>query len=230
MPFSIHEHLRQARNRHNDPLFPVYGNVKKYERMPKLLLDEPVEPNVSLTTALKNRRSFGVEAALALRNLNKTDISNLFGLSLRAAPNGKRSYPSGGARYPIETYLIGNVDEGARVYHYDPLEHALDDLWEFPERYGISNIVPKSEVSAPACLIFTALWERNNITYGDFGYYMGMLEMGHAAQNILLVAAALNIAAHVIGGFDDALLRELLDLDEQLEQSVYVLLIGKKKL
>lgn len=229
MPFSIHNYIRGVRGKSAEPYAIPIGTVKKYPRMSKVALDEPVDPEISLAAALRNRRSFGTEVSLNLRNLDTIDISTLFGVSLRSSRDGRRPYPSGGALYPIETYFIGNIGAGAHVYHYDPEEHALDDLWELPADRGIIDIVPGSELSAPACVVFTAQWRRNGVKYGDFGYYLGMLEAGHAAQNILLASTALGVAARAIGGFDDATLTELLDLDVRIEQPVYVLLIGKKK-
>lgn len=48
-----------------------------------------------------------------------------------------------------------------------------------------------------------------------------MLEAGHMAENVLLVATALGMSTRPIAGYDDAALAKLLDLDERIEQSVY---------
>ena len=45
------------------------------------------------------------------------------------------------------------------------------------------------------------MWGRTGKKYGDFSYYLGMLEAGHVAQNILLTASALRIGARPIGRF-----------------------------
>jgi SagB-type dehydrogenase family enzyme len=230
MPFSIHEYLRQARHRHDDPLFPTYGNAKKYERMPQIVLDEPTALDISLADAMHERRSFHSDGGLRLNDLAVTDLSNLFGLALRANDKGKRPYPSGGGLYPVETYFVGTLDgtPSTHVYHYDPTAHALADLWPMPGSVEIEDIYsPMPEYIAPACIILTGMWGRNGVKYGDFGYYLGMLETGHIAQNILLAAAALDIGAKPVGGFDDAIVTELLDIDENLEQVVYTITVGQ---
>ncbi len=229
MPFSIHEYLRRARHRHDDPLFPVYGKTKKYERMPQLSLEDPTTLDISLATAMQKRHSFPTDGGARLKNLTVSDISNLFGLALRAREDGTRPYPSGGGLYPIETYFIGALGDAlsARVCHYDPEMHALADLWPMPEDIEMEDIFPGTVSVAPACIILTGMWGRSGIKYGDFGYYLGMLEAGHIAQNILLTATALDMRTRPIGGFEDDTISGILDIDKNVEQCVYVITVGK---
>ena len=230
MPFSIHQYLRQARHRHDDPLFPVYGNAKRYARMPQIQLGAPARSDFSLADALLKRQSFPTDGSLNLTDLTVADVSNLFGLALKAHEGGTRPHPSGGGLYPIETYFIGTLDgnESAHVYHYDPFAHTLADLWVMPADRGMQDILlPSVPYTAPACIVFTGMWARNGIKYGDFSYYLGMLEAGHAAQNILLAATSLDISSRPIGGFDDDVVSSLLDIDQNLEQVLYLIMIGK---
>ena len=197
--------------------------------MPHISLHEPKDIAVSLAIAMQERQSFPDDRGTDLKDLTIDDLSDLFGHTLRAKPNGTRPYPSGGGLYPIETYFVGSLEgtPAAQVYHYDPTEHTLADLWPLSEDVTMEKIFPIAQSVAPACIVFTGMWGRNGARYGDFGYYVGILEAGHMAQNISLAAAALDMGIRPMGGFDDVVVSKLLDIDENLEQVVYVLMIGK---
>jgi SagB-type dehydrogenase family enzyme len=51
---------------------------------------------------------------------------------------------------------------------------------------------------------------RTSCKYGDRGYRFGLIEAGHAAQNLALVGTALGIGITPVGGFADEPLRRLL--------------------
>jgi SagB-type dehydrogenase family enzyme len=236
MPFSIHAYLRQARYRIDTAQFPVSGKTKQYQRMPQLPLSEPVALKMTLSEALGKRRSFSYDKGGELGDLSVADLSSLFGMGLRAREDGTRPHPSGGPLYPLETYFIGDLGKTEKnrghgqIYHYDPVMHALADLWPMPTGTEIDDFFPEAGSVAPACLVLTGMWGRNALKYGDFGYYLGMLEAGHVAQNILLAAGALGIGARPIGGFDDAAFVKALDINENIEQVVYAIMLGKQKI
>ena len=92
------------------------------------------------------------------------------------------------------------------------------------ERFAVS-FAPTAR-DASAFLLFTAVWERTAAKYGDFGYLHAILEAGHMAQNVLLVASALKLSARPLGGFDDATIHNALGLDSDEEQPVYVIALG----
>jgi len=54
------------------------------------------------------------------------------------------------------------------------------------------------------------------------------LEAGHAAQNVLLQAVALELGAVVIGAFDDAGIRQVLGLGAE-QQPLYLIPVGHPK-
>ena len=94
-----------------------------------------------------------------------------------------------------------------------------------PEHLNLFDIFGNSfeDTGLRTCgaLIFTAVWERTASKYGDFSYILSLLEAGHMAQNILLIATALGVCARPIGGFNDAAVKETLDIDNWEEQTVY---------
>lgn len=68
--------------------------------------------------------------------------------------------------------------------------------------------------------------ERTTAEYGPRGQRYVHLEAGHAAQNLLLEATAMGFGAVPIGAFDDARIREVLDLPADREV-VYLIPIGE---
>jgi len=202
-------------------------------RMPHIQLRPPKQNQMTLSATLKKRRSFEPEEAASLERLAIEDVSNIFGTALTLLPDNseRRPYPSGGALYPIEIYYVGTFEGGLkpRVYHYNSDTHSLADLWPTPDDFTLKEIFPSVEVIAPTCMLMTAVWGRSATKYGDFSYYLGMLEAGHIAQNILLSATAYDIAARPFGGFDDGTVSKLLDLDSTLEQPVYAIMFGKNR-
>ena len=62
--------------------------------------------------------------------------------------------------------------------------------------------------------------------YGERGYRVLLLDAGHVAQNILLVATALGIGACTVAGFHDDALAHELGVDAQEEPVLYTLTLG----
>jgi SagB-type dehydrogenase family enzyme len=144
-----------------------------------------------------------------------------------------RAWPSGGALYPIETYLLALRVQGLSpgMYHYQPQTHALAHVGDAPEPAELVQLVYTEGVWPPdaaALLIFTAVWERTRCKYGERGYRITLLDCGHLAQNILLCAEDLQLAATPLGGFDDNRLAALLELDPIQEAPLHTILLGTK--
>jgi SagB-type dehydrogenase family enzyme len=82
--------------------------------------------------------------------------------------------------------------------------------------------------NAAAAIVLTGVFERTQAKYGERGYRFVLLEAGHAAQNLLLVAASLGVPALSIGGFCEDALGEAMGLEREKESPVYVVMIGAK--
>lgn len=219
---SIHQYLRGARSSIIPDSHVPRGTYKEYSRMPRIVLPEPEPLAASLDDVLKNRASTTVFKA---RALEPEILGTLLGHALRIRSDGKRPYPSGGALYPVNTYMVGNIGKGNAVFHYHPREHALEHLWDAPEGFTLRQLIPSIEGDSSSVLIFTATWPRTTEKYKDFGYLLALLEAGHAAQNILLTATALKISARPFEGFNDILIEELLDVSET-ERPIYSIALG----
>jgi SagB-type dehydrogenase family enzyme len=141
----------------------------------------------------------------------------------------RRFYPSGGARYPLEMYLLVQGREVAvnkGLYHYNVLEHSLETILKEDCISSVQEAVgSKWTKEAEVVFIITALQERNSIKYDDFGYDMLATEAGHMSQNLHLVAESLNKKYCPIFGFNEKKIQDLLYLDEG-EIILYMTVLG----
>ena len=197
--------------------------------MPRVELPAPRALEITLSDALASRRSF--HRGSTAEPFQEADVGTLLGLSLGVRSDGKRPYPSGGALYPVETYLVGRVigSMPPGVFHYHPRAHALEVLWDLDSSFSTTDLTTTNGTPVGSALIvFTALWRRSSAKYGNLSYLHAIMEAGHAAQNILLVSAALSLHARPLAGFDDMQIAGLLDLDTRAEQPLYAVLIGTR--
>jgi SagB-type dehydrogenase family enzyme len=145
-----------------------------------------------------------------------------------------RHYPSGGALFPIETYVIAGAlrerEELRGVFHYHPTDHALERLLTVQTPFPIDPYVRLEPDLHPASLIvFTSVWDRSEVKYGSFAYNLALFEVGLMSQNILLMTTAIGLRARPILGFNDGPIAELLDLDTAYEQPVLAIVLGHEK-
>lgn len=143
-----------------------------------------------------------------------------------------RAWPSGGALYPIETYVVPleNTELNQAVYHYQPQQHVLTHVAPSPKERELNRLVYAEGLwdNAGALLVLTAEFTRTQIKYGERGYRFVLLDAGHLAQNILLMCEDLRLAAIPLGGFDDDGLAAAMHLTEE-ESPLYAILIGKRR-
>ena len=205
------------------------GTHKSYGRMRKVVLPKPTALDVTLAHALQKRKS--AEGGDDTKPLTLQECGTLLGLALEKRPDSmRRNYPSGGALYPIETYLISTAleSESPGVFHYNPTDHSLERLWNLPEDFLMKDIAKSPEsLKLSSLIVFTSVWDRSSAKYGDLAYQHALLEAGHMSENILLVATALGLNARPYAGFNDERIAELLDLDEDLEQTVHTITLCK---
>ena len=107
---------------------------KEYPRFPKISLPAYPLPLGELDKAFEDRRSareYNINQSLTLDELN-----TLLYYSAGVKPSAdydtevRRHYPSGGALYPLEMYLLIQrvVGIGPGIYHYNVKKHTLENL------------------------------------------------------------------------------------------------------
>ena len=143
-----------------------------------------------------------------------------------------RVVPSGGALYPLEIFFHTASLKGhpSGIYHYNAAEHCLRHLQDGDDTQRISLALVQPELAQGNSLIIflTAIFERSTFKYGERGYRFILLEAGHVAQNLNLVANALGLGCVNIGGYRDREIDEYLDLDGITHSTVYMIAIGGK--
>jgi len=177
---------------------------------------------MALAEALQRRRSV---RSFAARRLSAAELSQLLWAAqgINAPRDGLRTSPSAGALYPLLVYAVTSWG----LHRYDPSSHALERIETRDLRSALAAAaLGQDEVAQAACvLLFTAIPKRTTRKYGERGVRYVHMEVGHAAQNALLAAAALGLAAYPVGAFDDERLTQLLDLGRG-EVPLYLLPIG----
>jgi len=147
-------------------------------------------------------------------------------------PSGLRTAPSAGALYPLELYVASGNVENLRpgVYCYEPSAHRLVLTVEG----DLSNAIARAAWSqdwleqAAAILAITAVEWRTTAKYGERGVRYVHMEAGHAAQNVLLQAAALGLGATVVGAFSDADVKAALALRRDA-QPICLIAVGRPR-
>jgi SagB-type dehydrogenase family enzyme len=151
----------------------------------------------------------------------------------RKRPGGEiffRAAACTGALYEVELYLVcGDLAElDAGVYHFAPGEFVLRRLRAGDHRGVLAAATGGNPaiLHAPVAIICTCTYWRNAWkyqarTYRHFGWDNGTL-----VANLLGVATALGLPAKVIGGFVDADVNRLLDVDSQREVAFSLVALG----
>ncbi len=196
-----------------------------------LPLPNPSRDDVSLSAALWRRRTireFGT-APLSLQTIGDC----LWAAQGSNDPGGLRTAPSAGALYPLELILVaGNVtDLPAGIYRYWPQSHQLRQRSATDVRAAVATAALEQAwiATAGAIVIVAAVPERTMVKYGERGIRYVQIEAGHAAQNLLLQAAARGIAAATVGAFDDRRLAEIGELGPG-ERPLLILPLGTHRL
>lgn len=147
-------------------------------------------------------------------------------------PPRYRTAPSAGALYPLELYVVvGNV-QGLKpgVYKYEPAANDIRLVKEGDVRRSLATAaLSQSWVEQGAIdIIIAAVYQRTKAKYGERGERYVHIEVGHAAQNICLQAAALGLGLVTVGAFDDARVAEIVGLARD-EAPLYIIPVGRMK-
>jgi len=148
-------------------------------------------------------------------------------------PEGKRTAPSAGALYPLEALLVAGKegDLPAGVYRYRPQGHELVCIAEGDRRAKLAAAALEQEwlADAPVTIAIAAVYERTAGKYRQRAERYVHMEVGHAAQNVHLQAAALALGTVVVGAFDDAEVKRILALANN-EQPACLMPVGRPRL
>jgi SagB-type dehydrogenase family enzyme len=204
---------------------PMPGNKSEIIKLP-----EPAyKSNISVEEALLKRRSV---RDYKDKPLTLAEVSQLLWAAQGITGSfGFRTAPSAGALYPLEVYIFaGNVkDLPDGIYKYRPHKHELEMVVKGDKRNELyrAALSQSSVRDAPAVIVFSAVYERTTVKYGERGIRYVFIETGHAAQNVFLQAVSINLGAVVIGAFSDAELKKIIKMPDR-EQPLYIMPVGRK--
>lgn len=154
-----------------------------------------------------------------------------------------RPHPSGGARYPIRLLMYCHAVAGLErgTYLYDPQTHSVDQLsatdlsshllmtspWTIP---GATPPKATGHIGAADCPLWifpAADLTYQRLAYGLRSYRLIMMECGHIAQNLSLMATRLGKACIGLSGYMDDAVNQLMNVDGVNAAVLYVYLVGE---
>lgn len=154
-----------------------------------------------------------------------------YGLTAKMPSMGSAVYlraaPSAGGLYPAEVYVVsrGTSLLPPGLYNYQCRTHSLMHYWESDVWQTLQSACfwhPSLE-NTQLAIIITAVFYRSAWRYEDRAYRRIFLDTGHLLGNIELAGAVTDYRPHLIGGFVDESVNDLLYVDPQQEGAIAVL-------
>lgn len=188
---------------------------------------------VSVEEAIFNRKSIRnyKDESLSLKQLSQLVWAG-GGKTVDGITGATRSYPSAGGIYPLNIYIVVSGVEGLSkgIYKYNWQSHTIELVRKGDFRSSLCRAaLGQMAISrAPVSLVFTAVYSKTTRRYGMRGKirYVHM-DLGHAAENVYLQAEALGLGTVAIGAFNDKEVGEVLGIEIDKEQPLYIMPVGK---
>lgn len=237
--FSYFEQPRTERKAEQYLYHPALGKVKQYVAANRLPLPVPQPlpvPISSLLAARRSHRSFidGVTTVTNLATILYWSMSQQASCNQEVNSDFvRRPYPSGGAKFPIELYILADAARGAElpsgVYHYRPDTHEIEEVQLLSD--DAIHEIKASYVYAfvkdiPVLCIMSYIRERNMPKYSYFGEKIALIEAGHIGQNITLLAPAVGLGAISLAGGQYEMFDRYFGLDSYNESTFYTIGLG----
>jgi oxazoline/thiazoline dehydrogenase len=244
-------HTRSRLGRHNRP----YGPTFRFQEVPspepaikppamgQRIIDLPDHLNrqetgtFSIDHLIERRRSV---RQYGTQPLTATQLADFLYYACRNrephAHNGEdfvsRPYPSGGALYDLEIYLVVTRCDGVElgVYRYLPDTHALQTISPPSAHSAILARVAgysMNEITPPDVLVIvSSRFRRVMWKYESMSYALILKNVGALLQTMYLVATALGLAPCALGGGDIEEFSKAMSLEPLMEGSVGEFALG----
>jgi len=205
----------------------VADEAKVYE-MGEIKLPNPrLDGETSVEQALKSRRS---RRTYKKDSLKLSELSQILWAAYgQTSPNGGKTSPSAGAKYPLDIYVFTRDVENlsAGLYVYDSAKHSLKQLGagDYSKRLSEAALSQKMIEEAQATVVLVSVYDRITSRYGQRGVMYAHMEAGHVGQNIYLQAEALGLGTVAVGAFNPDKVSEL--LAQSVGEPVYLFPVGK---
>jgi SagB-type dehydrogenase family enzyme len=228
------EAKRQARRRARE--WPMPRPAKRYRGAETIDLPRPAKQG-DFPAVLLSRRTW---RRFSNAPVTLAELATLLGLTagvqqwVRSPPRDAplKTSPSGGARHPVECYVVARTIKGLRagLYHYAADRHALERLRGPMPAKRIAAYYPASGyfAKASAQVLFTAVFERQLWRYPySRAYRAALIEAGHVCQTFCLTATWLGLAPYCLMGLADSLIERDLGIDGVTESVLYAAGVGR---
>jgi SagB-type dehydrogenase family enzyme len=189
-----------------------------------------LDSDFSLEKALNERRSTRefTRGSITLAQLSQM----LWAAQGVTDARGYRTAPSAGALYPLEVYvMVGDVEGlSAGLYRYQPAGHTLFRIASDDRRKQVQRAALGQDWVGSNSVLFVFASEDSRTTgkYGERGIRYIHIEVGHAAQNLMLQSQALGLGAAVVGAFEDRVVGKILELPDN-KRVLYLMPVGKPR-
>lgn len=152
------------------------------------------------------------------------------GSTIDGLTGATRAYPSAGASYPIEVYLVSGkvagLDPGLYRYNWEKHSITMIKAGDFRDALSLASMGQEMIKYAPISIILSAKYGKTTNRYGDRGRarYVPM-DAGSIGQNIHLQTEALGLGTVIIGAFKDPAVKSIIGYED--ETPLYIMPIGK---
>ncbi len=144
----------------------------------------------------------------------------------------QRPYPSGGALYELEIYLLIHNCEGAApgLYHYDSKDHQLSKLTDPTIHTDALLQNARKAISSAACpqilITLSSRFQKRSWKYESTAYSTTLKNVGTLIQTMYLVATAMDLAPCAVGGGNSDLFSKIIQSNYLEETSVGEFILG----
>lgn len=214
------------------------SSVKDYPDAKQIVLPLPSRRGVFPAT-LRDRRTW---RRFGRQPVELEELSTLLHLTagvqrwVTARGEGRvplKTSPSGGARHPIELYVLPRRVRAlpSGVYHYASGRHVLERIPRVSSVPPFEALLPTQwwYGDAAAVVLFTAVFERTRWRYpAPRAYRAILIEAGHVCQTFCLTATWLGLAPFCSMAIADRAAERLIGIDGISESVIYAAGVGTR--
>ena len=172
--------------------------------------------HMNLPDLLDSRRTI---RAFSSRPVADDDLATVLWAAQGQTSDGRRTTPSAAGYYPLQLIIVRGRPEG--TWTWAPADRSLVPRGRHDVRTALSAAAIGEQpwvLTAPATVVFCADVDGMVEHFADQppdgrGRRYVDVEIGAAVQNLALSCTARGLGGVIVGGFDDALVADTLDLD-----------------
>ena len=230
---SIAQHYHQRTKYDPETIGQKSGGLD-WSSQPRPYKDYKIGHEIDLKPYLEKKVAEADDEWCWWRRLSRLLIDS-YGLTAKVVtqsgePMYLRSAPSAGGLYPAEVYVVsrGTSLLPPGLYNYQVRTHSLLRYWETHPWQGLQAACfwhPSLETTGLA-LVVSAIFYRSAWRYKDRAYRRVFLDSGHLLGNLELAGTLCDYRPHLIGGFADEAVNQLLYLDGKEESAIAILALS----